>query len=434
VNEARSIELPHRARWAEATLAALQASLVSDPTLATPEIAVIRVGEAGVELLLHAPCPTAPEPFEVKASGLLWLVGPTVTLKDLLEKAISAQCERPILVGLGTDEEGSYFSPKEDLPIIRLEDGEFGPFCDRIEWIGIDRDQGARSPALFGAPLVLVEHNDAVLIEPFGLQLNKASEAVEPSFPPAAPTSTEVPPDAEDALDHAQLDIELQPLRLALVPPGPVEVRILRESPDLVGRLLEEPRAEAVEFVAYLATHQFRTSTTRLRDALGTPRAKVSQSTKTVWNAASSARRALGTQLVPPASGNQLYVLGDVVSCDWNRLQALVATASSPASDHDRRRDALIAALDLVDGVPGFASKRYAWLDAEGLLTEISREVVATAHGLANFALEDGDETLARWAISKGRLLSPRDDELARDEARLSESGPQGTLHAALSR
>ena len=67
-----------------------------------------------------------------------------------------------------------------------------------------------------------------------------------------------------------------------LVPRGKVEVRILRELPDLSANAPERP---------------------------------------------SGARRALGLDLRPTASGNQLYELSTEVTCDWMRFQALVEIA-----------------------------------------------------------------------------------------------------------
>ena len=56
---ARPIDSDERARWAEATLRALAAISPTGDDHDGPDIAVLRVGAAGVELLLHAPCPVA---------------------------------------------------------------------------------------------------------------------------------------------------------------------------------------------------------------------------------------------------------------------------------------------------------------------------------------------------------------------------------------
>ena len=204
-----------------------------------------------------------------------------------------------------------------------------------------------------------------------------------------------------------------------LVPAKRVEVRILRELPDLVGELQMQPQIGAVEFVAYLATHGYRATTTRLRDALGTPRSQASRSGKSVWTAAGLARRTIGVELLPQASGNQLYLLSEDVSCDWIRFGALLAIAQRPDSDRATTRQALTEALRLVAGIPGASSRRFSYFDVDGLLADVARDVSIAAHLLATLATDDGSAELARWAIAKGRLLSPRSDELAADEARL---------------
>jgi len=139
-----------------------------------------------------------------------------------------------------------------------------------------------------------------------------------------------------------------------------------------------------------------------------------------VWTAAGAARRAIGPELVPAASGNQLYLLSKEVSCDWTRFQALVGIARSAASDPERRREALVGALELVDGVPGLASRRFLWLDTEGVLSNIAFAVANAARELANLELEGGSEELTRWAIAKARPLLPDLGELEHQEPKLA--------------
>jgi hypothetical protein len=127
-----------------------------------------------------------------------------------------------------------------------------------------------------------------------------------------------------------------------LVPRGKVEVRILREFPDLVGgRALERP------------------------------------------SGARRARRALGLDLLPTASGNLLYELSTEVACDWMRFRALVEIAKRSGIGRERARPALIQALALVDGVPGVVSRRFIWLDTDGLLAEIANAVELARRAIA---------------------------------------------------
>jgi hypothetical protein len=128
------------------------------------------------------------------------------------------------------------------------------------------------------------------------------------------PDDTAVEEDAEspihDVGDSAvELDVEVEVIHATeaaksdaaplgdLVPRGKVEVRILRELPDLVGELLAAATPAAVDLVAYLATHGHRASTARLRDSIGTQQVQASRAGKTVWSAAGAA----GTRTGPPA-------------------------------------------------------------------------------------------------------------------------------------
>ena len=135
------------------------------------------------------------------------------------------------------------------------------------------------------------------------------------------------------------------------------------------------------------------------------------------------ARRAIGPDLVPAASGNQLYLLSKEVSSDWTRFQALVGIARSAASDPEHRREALVGALELVDGVPGLASRRFTWLDTEGVLSNIAFAVANAARELANLEAEGGSEELTRWAIAKARPLLPDLGELEHQEPKLAGTG-----------
>ena len=86
------------------------------------------------------------------------------------------------------------------------------------------------------------------------------------------------------------------------------------------------------------------------------------------------------------------------------------------------RQCSLVAALELLDGLPALASRRFAWLADEGILGQITTVLLEASRLLAILALETGDIGLARWAISKGRILLPTDDELSALDVRLSEA------------
>ncbi len=444
---ARPIDPEGRARWADATLRVLLALRPTGDDPDRPEIAVLLVGTAGVEVLFQAPCPCAPAPFRPSAGGLVWSLDPSVELEALVELGrgvrLSPDAEPAPLVEIGTEEEGSYFARGDGIVTLRLGDEGLEELHDELPSFGSGDRQGT-SMALFGAPLVVVEDGEQLLLEPYGIPLSVSPES--PLPPPPEPT-VEAPraplphpePETKDlraedvealALEADDAGAKVEPsTRFPLVPAGPVEVRILREQPDLVGELHGEPSAGAVEFVAFLALHRYRAAPARLRAALGTPRSQASRSGKTVWTSAGAARRALGPDLVPAASANHLYLLSEQVTCDWIRFQTLVDLARSSASDPGRRRQALLAALELVDGVPGLASPRFSWLDTEGVLSNIALAVVGAARELAALEAELGAEEFTRWAIRKARLLVPDAEALVHPSP-----APPGTAARVTSR
>jgi hypothetical protein len=421
----RPVDAAERTRWAEATMSALWASELAGRGQDVARIAVIRVGAAGVELLHHEPRPVALSPFRASAGGLIWSLDPSIELEALIElgqdSRLSLDRRTPPLLEVGTDDEGSYFVPAGDIVRLRLDDDELGELHDELPSLTL-QDWGSASGPLFGAPLVVVGRGEQLLLEPYGIPLPVSPES--PLRPPPEPAaeapSAPVPHPEPETKDIGAEDVEalvadgddarpkVEPsTRAPLVPAGPVEVRILREEPDLVGELHGEPSAGAVEFVAFLALHRYRAAPARLRAALGTPRSQASRSGKTVWTSAGAARLALGTDLVPAASANHLYLLSEQVTCDWTRFQALVDLARSSVSDPGRRREALVAALELVDGVPGLASRRFSWLDSEGILSNIALAVLGAARELVNLEAELGANEFTRWAIQKAHLLVP---------------------------
>lgn len=381
------------ARWA---LAHLDAERTTE---AVPEVLLVRVGDEGIELLLREPVEVPPSGFQLLDAG--WGLRPVGDATAATPEAVpdgDGEAGAAEVVELGSDADGTYFAPGGTAVVTA--DGRH------------DLADGA------GPAILVVREPHGIVIEPFGLRLSppgqdqslaRAGEQVEDSGEAALRVVEDLSPGNEP--DGP------------LVAAGRVEVRILREDPDLVGELLVPPSAPAVEFVAYLATHDHRATTARLRDCLGTAKSLTSRSSKTVWSAASDARRALGEGLLPPSSGTQPYVLSNEVSCDWGRFQALCTRAQASEDPAEARR-ALIEACSLVEGVPGLSSRRFTWLDEEGLLSEMTSAITAAAQRLAELELEaleegDGSREVARLAITTWRLLSPSAPGLSEVEQRL---------------
>lgn len=380
-----------------------------------PPVLLVRAHKHGVEFLLAGSLEEAPPHTELLESGNgLRLVAES----QASSSGFDGHYE---LIEVGVDGESIYFAPASS---------------------ALTADSGAskgRAPAV--ASLAVVADGGEIVVEPFGLRLVPiptvtADSHVEGDRSPASPGPGELWDHFGDEPVESLADSDGEAVTANdagddsdewLVPPGPIEVRILREEPDLVGDLVADPDRQAIEFVAFLSLHGYKAPTSRLRDALGTARSNRSRSVNTVWAAAGAARRCLGEDRVPPASGNQPYSLSPEVSCDWGRFEDLVQLARTNAADPDLAARALTQALALVEGVPAAASQRFSWLDTEHLLIDISTAVVEAACELAELELaslastEQASERVT-WAIKKGRLLEPRSTVLAELERRLQRS------------
>jgi DNA-binding SARP family transcriptional activator len=206
------------------------------------------------------------------------------------------------------------------------------------------------------------------------------------------------------------------------IAPGPVDVRLLTMTPRLDG--LREPlppnRARrAVELVAYLALHSPDVVTSdRLRTrVLGSTDADAAS--KTLFNVAHAARKALGTDaegtpLFPAGTRAGMYQMSPEVTVDVQRAIAFVAAAKS----HDDRDLAVAqyrAALSLVEGEPlANALSGYAWWETEGHGGRIAAVLVTAACSMAPLAVEAGLFELARWGLEQARLVEPYSEALSR--------------------
>lgn len=404
-----------------------------DPDLAR-SVRLVRVG-ARVEVLFADEIVEPPPGFVLDERASLVLVG------AIDDAVVDDEEPSDALVELGSEPDGTYFAPMSAV------------FPGTPEGEENAAEETVPCPAI----VVASTGGPEVVVEPFGLRLLPPVEseaAIDPEVPDTPVLGATGPEDDaatgddnevalgldeddqvaddEDHRDAAMVVPEAPPENDApvvlehgewLVPPGRVEVRILREKPDLTGELLAPPSAPAVEFVAYLAIHGHRASTMRLRDCLGTVRSLASRSTKTVWSAASDARRALGEELVPASSGTQPYELATQVTSDWGRFQALCALARENRDTAEARR-ALLQACSLVQGVPALSSRRFRWLDEEGLLQEMANTIADAAVRLAELELEaladgEGSVETVRLAVATGRILRPDAPGLTDAEKRL---------------
>jgi DNA-binding SARP family transcriptional activator len=204
--------------------------------------------------------------------------------------------------------------------------------------------------------------------------------------------------------------------------PGTVEVKLLTTTPRLEG--LRDPlppnRARrAVELVAYLALHGTDEVTSdRLRTrVLGSSDADAAS--KTLFNIATAARRALGTDaagvpLLPPGSRTGHYRVTEAVTVDVHRAAHLAAEGSA-AEDPEVAMALLREALKLVEGEPmANALSGYTWWEAEGHGARIAAVLVNAASNLAALAVEAGLFDLAQWGLGQARLVDPYSEAISR--------------------
>jgi DNA-binding SARP family transcriptional activator len=209
---------------------------------------------------------------------------------------------------------------------------------------------------------------------------------------------------------------------LSVPSPGSVEVKLLTATPRLEGlsdALPANRSRRAVELVAYLALHhEDEVTSDRLRTrVLGSSDADAAS--KTLFNIATAARRAMGfdpdgTALFPSGSRLGLYRVSDGVSVDVHRAAAL-ATQGSATPDPEVAMGLLRAALNLVEGEPmANALSGYAWWEAEGHGARIAAVLVNAASDLAALAVSAGKFELAQWGLGQARLVDPYSEAISR--------------------
>jgi DNA-binding SARP family transcriptional activator len=197
-------------------------------------------------------------------------------------------------------------------------------------------------------------------------------------------------------------------------------VRLLTAVPRVDGLAvpLEAGRERrAVELVAYLALHAGQPITgERLRvRVLGS--ALSDAAAKTLFNVASSLRRALGEgrhgPRLPSAGRFGHYGVAPDVVCDVSMLEARVAVAQRCAEPEEKMAW-LRSALELIESEP-FATvlAGYDWFLAEGHLTRLQTVCEDAACELIELAVERGLLALATHALDRARLVDPYAERLA---------------------
>ena len=353
---------------------------VLDLDNAATKIRAVCVGPTGVAFVLAAPDPDAPEGFDAsRRHGTRWVV--PHTRLDAVEPFYPAV---PIALPVGTDEDGTWLvalRPGEVLPVlgesadalcraaragqeawswcdlVAVTDDPDDPALERAEQALFFGDPSAlrdgRLPRWRSSPPPPVAPSDlTVLVDRHGASLHPIGRVVRPQLlgietsrtiheltspddgrDPIVAVDTEASRDADgaDGADGGD-DAEVADHGPSAMFPGTVDVRLLTSSPRLDGLHEDLPpnRARrAVELVAYLALHHPDAVTSdRLRTrVLGSSDADAAS--KTLFNTAHAARRAMGSDgsgeaLFPAATRLGLYQVSEHVSVDVQRAAALV--------------------------------------------------------------------------------------------------------------
>jgi hypothetical protein len=432
-------------------------------------IRAVCVGPAGVTFHLAAPDHDPPEGFERSDDGTRWLVP-----HGRLEAVEPFYPAVPVALPVGTDDDGTWLvalRPGDVLPVLgesaealcraARAAQEAWSWCDLVVVTDDPADHAlanAERAVFFGdpsslgprrrettavvttAPLppsdltVLVDRHGAS-IHPLGRTVRpqllsiETSRAVGELIAPADEIlGSEVDEvdrfggiDEDDRLREIDDRVDGDHGRSAMFP-GTVDVRLLAASPRIDGLREELPpnRARrAVELVAYLALHHPDAVTSdRLRTrVLGSSDADAAS--KTLFNTAYAARRAMGSDvngeaLFPAATRLGLYQVSEHVSIDVHRAAAL-ADEGKRTDDPELAMAYLRAALELVEGEPlAHALGGYAWWEAEGHGGRIATVLVGAACGLARLAIEAGHYELARRGLEQARLVEPYSESLSR--------------------
>jgi len=349
--------------WLEVANRHLTAALRSEERAdEAPGVTVVRVGPGGVELLLDTPVDWAPGSFTLADEGHTWLLGPEVDRVALWREAGGELAWLPLLLPLGDDVGGTYVLHLAPGQAVQVE----GPGADAMlgtwvtaakawpwaEQVGLATDAATaeslaplfrgqvgaeeRATLMFTGQLAemssaargtvatvssatvagepgealtqVVVTSERAYIEPFGITvrpclLSAENQGALAGFLAGNPLlrADEVNPDG--ARGQAEPARE-RPPGADIVGPGPIEVRLLTFTPQIVGLAQPLPTSLAVrvtELVAWVALQGQKGTTSAAMLDLGIVGATA---TKTLYNMVSAARLALGTD----ASGVPLLI------------------------------------------------------------------------------------------------------------------------------
>lgn len=432
-----------------------------------PRFRAISVGASGIDFWLHVSSRSAPSGFTLSEDGKAWHIG-----HETIEWTETNGPYLPIALPIGEDETGTWLVPLQPgncLPLVGEAAKDLWRAARTVQegWSWAEQvlvtddpavvqsevqllsNDGTPSPydqqiLFFGDPQLLpVEQRQrvstvttgsarasdvTVLVDRHGATIHPLGRTVRPhlmspSIARGVDEFVSTPIALDDAFSSASEPITRTiGTRPYLREPGTVEVKLMTMTPRLEGLrdALPPNRARrATELVAYLALHRPDVVTSdRLRTrVLGSSDADAAS--KTLFNIASAARRAMGTDtdgtpLFPSGSRTGHYRLSESVTTDVERAADL-ATLGSSAQDPDEAMALLRAALDLIESEPmANALSGYTWWEAEGHGARIAAVAVNAACNLAALAVSAQLFDLAYWGLAQARLVDPYSEAISR--------------------
>ena len=280
------------------------------------------------------------------------------------------------------------------------------------------------SPSL-ATTRVMVTAEEAI-IEPFGItvqpcRLDSASEGVLAGIDGPCVVRVVAEEDQEPRESTEEMGGGETTLRspAELVAAGPIEVRLLTFTPEIVGLAEPLPSNMAVritELVAWLALQGTKGTTSASMLDHGIVGAT---STKTLYNVVSAARAALGTdasgasRLITDRSTGT-YRLSDEVTVDVLRFVQM-AERGIDVEDPHAAAELCRAALQLIDDTPvGNGSGRYGWWSSmwEARIGRLATKAAGRLGELARHGVIDLE--IARTGIERARLAADGEGELHR--------------------
>ena len=439
--------------WLELANRHLTAALRSEGTEdEAPQITVVRVGPIGVELLLDAAVDWAPGAFRVVDDGHTWLLGSEVDREALWPVARDELAWLPLLVPVGDDPSGTYLLHLEPGQEVALEGpqapamlaawveaAKSWPWAEQVS-VADDTESAESLTPLFagqvsvdqrgtvmfvGDPGTLSEEarrtvgavtlgpsdamtrvmvtSERAFVEPFGITVqpctlkNESARVLAGIFdgPSRIRTVGQSHEGREARGGVAGVDLS----RADGGGPGPIEVRLLTFTPEIVGLakpLSSNMAVRITELVAWVALHGSKGTTAESILDHGIAGATT---IKTVYNMVSAARAALGVdatgspRMITERSTG-IYRLGEEVTVDVLRFEQM---AERGIDTEDSQLAALLceAALALIEDTPvGNGIGRYGWWSsmwearigriatkAAGRLAELARHGVIGARG-----------------------------------------------------